>query len=330
MGRLGYAFKVSMASIRKDRFSTFAVVVGMSLGITAFAFSFGAFERQRVDLERLSLPRSIVNYFIGNSNSGFPFRPQDAKAWLEELKADGYRSCAYYSSWFFWPEEKEGEMENLYTLAAVDPETPQMLGLKTVDGSLFARQDYEQGTAVCILGWNAYRRLKRLGAGTVGQNLCIFQKDFRVIGILHPDHSSVFLNDVLIPFPCLPSNRVKYMDVFTKLERPMQAKRLERKWKDFFTKIKNHYPKGCRPELIGSLPPHETSFFYRIVNEISFFLAIVPSHFGVGCLLLFVAGLNLAGFAAARVARRRREIAIRKALGANAGHIYRDIAAIVN
>lgn len=296
--------------MRRDRFATAILVIGLALGVATSTFVFGFFANSFYAFNK-SLPphpELVVGYLMadaGAANSWYPLAQRDARAWVDRLLREGLPSGAVYE--VFAAEERIG------VVTAIDALIPGVLGFKAAQGSLIARRDYETGAPVCMLGHRAANRLN-LGDNAIGKALPLWGKPFKVVGVLAAGGDFWCEDRIVIPFASLPKTiegQTLTAYVFTRAQNALQVKAAMRQWQEFAAGIMDRYP-GRQPKAVT-------------VNRMwTLELNVILIPFLIGSLLLFIACLNLANMTVARLLRRRIEIGIRKAAGATSGMLRRQ------
>jgi putative ABC transport system permease protein len=206
-----------------------------------------------------------------------------------------------------------------------DPGTPKALGLKLVAGHLPAREDYQSQPEQGYLPASSRVLISRALAEklwpdghAVGQTFWEGESQFRVIGVVanlsmaHPARWGKRAPGWGVFVPALPGGRLSGTYLIRAqpqdLERVMVAAR---------TKVRKIAP--------GVVIDHAASHTVGYLRD-QFFKSdrtMAGLLIGVIAALLGVTGLGIVGLASFWVAQRRKQIGVRRALGATRGDILR-------
>ena len=309
---------------RTPGFSLIVVIV-MALGIGATAALFTVVNS--VLLKPLPLPdadRLVMAYeadtvlkFDGNSVAGGTFQYwRDQNRTLQQIAVsseDDYNLSAANGQ---LPERVEAVISTWQALP--------LLGVKPAYGRLFTADDDKYGAnETAVLTWGFWKRRFGGDPSVIGQTILLDAKPFTVIGVLpawfgYPN-PRVQLWTPLYPEAdqhMMNSHDSHNFEVIGKLKPGVSLAAAEADLKNISFQRRKQYPAG----------PVFNSANLRLLldSETHDVKTVLYALFAAtGCLLL-IACLNIANLIVARSASRRREAAIRTALGGSRGRLVRD------
>ncbi len=195
-----------------------------------------------------------------------------------------------------------------------------VLGVSPLYGRLFGpEQDRPGGDAVAVLGYSLWER--RFGArpDVVGTQIALDGKRFTVIGVLPARFRfSTPPDDVWVPLAGLlqGGRGGRHLKVIARLKPGMSIPQAQREMKAMAAGLAREYPQDDRGEtaLVGSL----RDSYARTLRPA---LVVLLS---AAALVLLIACANIAAVLLARAAARRKEMAMRRALGASKARIVRQ------
>ncbi|MGC2502717.1 MAG: ABC transporter permease, partial [Silvibacterium sp.] len=199
-----------------------------------------------------------------------------------------------------------------------------MLGVKAALGRLFdAGDDRPDANAVVVLSWGLWKRRYGGDRGIIGQTIQLDAKPYTVIGVLpawfnFPNPKvqlwTPFFHEVLPKM--LQSHGAHNFEVFARLKPGVSIAQAQAEMSSIQTGIRKRFPDGPVFSATRILPLLESR-----VGEIRSALYMLLA--ATGCLLL-IACLNVANLLVARSVARRREAAIRTALGGGRARLIRE------
>ncbi len=197
-----------------------------------------------------------------------------------------------------------------------------VLGVRSSRGRLYSSPD--EGRAVAVVSYGFWRRRLQADPAVAGRTLQLSGKLYTIVGVLPQDYRSIirhgvspemYLFDGQNPGRCTPFGRLR--DGLTR-DQAQQA---------IFAAARNLGDAEFAAQVSRLRPMAGWAANADTLGDDRRFFIFFVMLYGTAILLVVIGCFNVAGLLLARGVTRQREIAIRKALGANRVQVARQLVA---
>jgi putative ABC transport system permease protein len=317
--------RYSLRAMRKSPGFTATAVLTLALGIGANAALFSALNTVLLRPLPFKDPERLV--FSVAMREGFdPFGTS-----LVEIQAFRDRGHSYESMGFALQRSfnlvERGQPERVEG-AAIQADYLRTLGVIPIAGRTFnADEEQPGGPAVALLGYGLWQRRFAADPQILGRSLDLEGRSTTIIGILPPAFDLPNSAQIWVPYQrniaaLPPSDRFSHEhELIARLKPGVSVAQADREMKAIARELEREYPRersgwsvsviGLRRELIGD-----------INGDVEKGLLVLSVAMGF---LLLICCSNVANLLLSRGVARAREIALRRALGADQGRLARQL-----
>jgi len=216
-----------------------------------------------------------------------------------------------------------GTPERLSAVAATG-NVFQMLRVGAQTGRTFTPDEARPGASrVAVLSDGAWRTRFGADASIVGRTITLDGEQYTIIGVMPPGFSfpATSTVDIWLPRPFTSDELTQrgnhYLSVVGRMAQGVRLEAALAQMKQIAARLALEYPDadGTRTVKLSSM--HDDLFGRNLRTQLYVLL-------GSSALVLLIACVNVANLLLARGAMRRREVAVRAALGAGAGRLARQ------
>lgn len=313
-------FRYALRSLLRAPAFTVASVLTLALGIGATTALFSVVNGVLLRSLPYPEPDRIVQLWQINASGS---RTQISDPDFEDIAAQSrsFRAVAQFNG-LSSSVSGEGGPSRL-NLAFVSRGIFEVLGVQPILGRTFLPEEQQVGGVPAVLISHGYWQ-RHLGGGrdVLGKVLLIDQEPFTVVGVMPPGFDFPSRTDVWVPRELLPShsNRTALnWQVVGRLEAGVTLAQARQDVSALARRLKAEYGDATWMEGLELVPLRD-----QLVAHVRPALLVL---LGASAFLLLIGCANVVNLLLARITSRRRELAVRLALGAGRWRIARQFLA---
>ncbi len=317
-------FRYAVRQLRKSPGFTAVAVVTLALGIGANTAIFSVVNGALLRPLAFREPDRLVHVWHTPPAKSFPGMTKFAVSaanyldWQSQNQVFENMAIYTYSGFTLTGGEKPEQID----AGAVSSSFFETLGVQPMLGRVFLPQEDQPGRSnVVVLSHRFWQEHFGSNAEIVGQNISVDGQNFLVAGVMPPSFRYPDIAQVWTPMAWTDKQRAvrgeHHYAVVARLKSGISLKQAQAAMNTISSRLEQLYPGDNKGWGAVVVPLHDD-----LVSDVRPALLVL---LGAVAFVLLIACVNVANLALAKTLSRRKEIAVRTALGASSARVLRQI-----
>jgi predicted permease len=309
---------------------TALAVVTLALGIGANTALFSVVKAVLLDSLPYRDPNRLVTVAQGDPQTSNPTNVSFGEVEDWKTRNAPFQQIALSKGWTP-SSDSEGHPEMTFGLR-VTRNFFDVLGVSPYQGRLFLpEEDHPNRWHVVLLSYPYWMRRFNGNPGAVGQTILLDQVPFQIVGVLPQSFEPLAFNDagsppdVWAPLGYDQSTPEagrtwQHLHAVARLNDGITVSQAQARMKSIATRLAGEFPKEYPESAVILVQPLRENWYGKVQSTLWLLL-------GATGFVLLIACANVANLLLARFSQKRREVAVRSALGASRSRIVRQLLA---